>query len=221
MDAGAGDGGGVDAGSPDAGGGACDPDAGPAVPRDGGSLVCAACSSSSACGATGVCRFVRADTCTGTCSDYDPPCPGLGPQPTSIVVTVEADAFACPARHEDGCDFVHRLDLATGQLALAIRLRGADGGVERPYGQLPAPAALPVSDSWCLGARDYAAGRCLDRSFTVAVDALAPDASVTVRWPLRAGHLPPRSLHDEVTEVLRLGDAVFRDAGVAWSRTPP
>jgi hypothetical protein len=216
----------ADAGVRDAGPMKCDPDAGPEVERDGGSLVCAPCSSATGCGPGGVCGFVQAATCTGSCALYGDRCADLGPEPTRFVVTVEADSFQCPNRNPGGCDYVHDLDPATGALTLTLHLFRGDGGVSRAFGTISTSTGVPVRaasvrDLWCVGARDLFAERCVDRSTTVRVNADAPDAGVAVRWPLRAGHLPPEELFDAVTQVLRAGDAVFRDAGVAWSRTPP
>lgn len=226
LDAGPADAGAPDGGMPDAGPLRCDPDAGPALERDGGSLVCAACSGTSGCGAQGVCRFVQASTCLGTCALYGDACSSAGPAPERFVVTVQADSFSCPNRNPGGCDYVHDVDLATGALTLSLTLRSGDAGVTRSFGVTPSDVAskLQVASEealWCLGERDLFAERCIERSAVIRVEATAADAGVAASWPLRAGHLPPRALHDAVLEVLRTGDAVFRDAGVEWTHSPP
>lgn len=226
VDAGLPDAGRGDGGTPDAGPVACVLDAGPVIARDGGSLVCAPCSGVSPCGPGATCRFVGASTCTGTCSAFGPSCGELGPEPTRVRVTVRADAYGCPARNPGGCDVIHELEPSTGALAVSIRLLTGDGGVTRSYGTVSSMAgeamrAASAQDLWCVGARDLFAGRCIERSFSVVVEAEAPDAGVVVSWPLRAGTLPPEALFDAVTEVLRTGDHVLRDAGVAWTLTPP
>jgi hypothetical protein len=204
----------------------CDPDAGPELTRDGGSLVCAPCSSATGCGAGGVCGFVYASTCTGTCALYGDRCADVGPEPTRFTVTVQVDSFQCPDRNPGGCDYVHDIDPATGAITLSLRLLNGDGGVTRSFGTIPSAVGVPVKaasvrDLWCVGTRDLFAERCIDRSAVVRVDADAADAGVVVTWPLHAGHLPPEGLTSAVTQVLRAGDSVFRDAGVAWSRSPP
>ncbi|MEW5740172.1 MAG: hypothetical protein AB1938_14670 [Myxococcota bacterium] len=217
---------GVRDGGVDAGPQACRLDAGPELPRDGGSLVCAPCSSATGCGSSGVCRFLSSATCTGVCGVYGESCADDGPEATRFTVTVEADSFACPGRHASGCDFRHDVALSTGQIALSIILKGPDGGVVLPYGAVPSLAPAGIHDAslrelWCVGQRDLFVDRCIERSFIVRVEAEAADAGVVARWPLRAGNLPPKGLHDAVTEVLRAGDPVFRAAGVPWTRTPP
>jgi hypothetical protein len=191
----------TDAGAPeagiDAGALGCEPDAGPSGAREGGSLVCAACLSSASCGAQGVCLFVRASTCLGSCALFGDACAGM-----------------------------HEVDPATGAVALSLRLLTLDGGVARAVGTATsgvASALLAASSKalWCLGERDFFAERCVERSAVLRGEASAADAGVVIRWPLRAGHLPPEPLHTVALDVLRAGDAVFRDAGVAWSRSPP
>jgi len=231
ADGGTADAGGMDAGRSDAGvadGGrlACELDAGPELARDGGSLVCAPCSSATGCGAGGVCGFVQASSCTGSCSFYGGSCVAPGPEATRFTVTVQLDSFGCPNRHPGGCDFVHELDPQSGMLTLSLRLLGDDAGVGRGFGAVFTDAGVAVlgasvSDLWCAADRDLFADRCVDRSPILRVDAEAPDAGIVVTWPLRAGQLPPEALFSAVTQVLRAGDAVFRDAGVAWSRSPP
>lgn len=226
ADAGPPDAGGADAGMPDAGPLRCDPDAGPSVERDGGSLVCAACSGTSGCGAEGVCRFVLPSTCLGTCALYGDACASAGPAPERFVVTVVVDSFNCPNRNPGGCDYVHAVDPATGALTLTMHLLSGDGGVTRSFGTTPSGAgsallAASTDALWCLGERDLFADRCIQRSTGIRVEASAADAGVVANWPLRAGRLPPRALHDVVLEVLRAGDAVLRDAGVAWTHSPP
>lgn len=225
-DAGSMDAGRPDAGTPDAGPLTCAPDAGPTVARDGGSLVCAACSGTSGCGPQGVCRFVQAATCLGTCALYGDACASAGPTPARFTVTVEADSFNCPNRNPGGCDFIHEVDPSTGAVELSLRLLNLDGGVTRAFGTATSGVASGLQNTstsalWCLGERDLFAERCIERSTVIRVEASAADAGVVTRWPLRAGHLPPEPLHAAVLDVLRAGDAVFRDAGVAWTHSPP
>lgn len=225
YDAGHTDAGASDAGT-DAGPLGCEADAGPSVERDGGSLVCAACSSTTGCGAQGACLSVQPSTCLGTCALFGDACADTGPAPERFVVTVQVDSFSCPNRNPGGCDFVHDVDPATGDVTLSLRLLGADAGVTRALGVTStgvatALQAASASALWCLGERDLFADRCVERSSVIRVEASAGDAGVVVTWPLRAGHLPPEALHAVVLDVLRVGDGVFRDAGVAWTRTPP
>lgn len=223
------DGGRADGGARDGGfdaGTVCRVDAGPELPRDGGPLQCAPCSSATGCGPSGTCGFLSTSTCVGVCSVYGDACPAVGPLATRFVVTVEVESFSCPNRHPGGCDYRHVVNLTTGQVALSVVFLSSDGGVEDSYGAVPSLAVPAIQDAalqelWCVGERDLFAERCVERSSVVRVEADAPDAGVVVRWPLRAGHLPPKGLHDAVTDVLRSGDPVFRAAGVPWSRNPP
>jgi hypothetical protein len=225
-DAGGGDGGAPDAGPGDAGPATCSADGGGRLPPDGGSLTCSSCATAADCGEQGVCRAVQPSTCRGTCARFSDDCAEGGPAAERFVVEVLADGFACPQRHAAGCAWVHEVEPASGQVSLSLRLLGSDGGVARRYGAVASAVASALRAAstralWCVEARDLFAGRCVERSPELRVTAAAADAGVLVRWPLLAGHLPPAALHDVVSDVLRAGDAVFRDAGIPWSRSPP